>query len=105
MSFPPELQELRAKKIGHVLVDTKSDRPWSQYFSCIIDGNRDFVRSSTSVGLAAAVLGARRPTFFERTTPKLPTFLLYKSDNLLYHNYNRRLGQPGIVGRHRQRRT
>src|SRR5215467_15438452 len=44
MCFPPEPQELRAKKIGHVLVDTKSDRPWSQYFCCMIGGNRDFVR-------------------------------------------------------------
>jgi len=44
MSFPPEPQELRAKKIGHVLVDTRSDRPWSQYFCCMISGNRDFVR-------------------------------------------------------------
>ena len=44
MSFPPEPQELRAKKIGHVLVDTRSDRPWSQYFCCMICGNRDFVR-------------------------------------------------------------
>jgi len=45
MGFPPEPQELRAKKIGHVLVDTKSDRPWSQYFCCMIGGNRDFVRN------------------------------------------------------------
>ena len=44
MGFPPEPQELRARKIGHVLVDTKSDRPWSQYFCCMIGGNRDFVR-------------------------------------------------------------
>jgi len=44
MGFPPEPQELRARRIGHVLVDTKSDRPWSQYFCCMIGGNRDFVR-------------------------------------------------------------
>jgi NitT/TauT family transport system substrate-binding protein len=44
MGFPPEPQELRAKKVGHVLVDTKSDRPWSQYFCCMIGGNREFVR-------------------------------------------------------------
>jgi NitT/TauT family transport system substrate-binding protein len=44
MGFPPEPQELRAKKIGHALVDTKSDRPWSQYFCCMIGGNHDFVR-------------------------------------------------------------
>jgi NitT/TauT family transport system substrate-binding protein len=44
LGFPPEPQELRARRIGHVLVDTKSDRPWSQYFCCMIGGNREFVR-------------------------------------------------------------
>jgi NitT/TauT family transport system substrate-binding protein len=44
MGFPPEPQELRAKKIGHVIVNTISDRPWSQYFCCSIAGNREFVR-------------------------------------------------------------
>jgi NitT/TauT family transport system substrate-binding protein len=42
--MPPEPQQLRAKKIGHVIVNTIVDRPWSQYFCCAIAGNRDFVR-------------------------------------------------------------
>jgi NitT/TauT family transport system substrate-binding protein len=44
LATPPYGQELRAKKIGHVLVDTAIDRPWSQYFCCLVAGNRDFVR-------------------------------------------------------------
>jgi NitT/TauT family transport system substrate-binding protein len=44
MGFPPDPQELRAKKIGHVVVDTTRDRPWSQYFCCVVWGNREFVR-------------------------------------------------------------
>ena len=44
MGFPPEPQELRAKKIGHVVVNTTLDRPWSQYFCCGIVASRDFVR-------------------------------------------------------------
>jgi NitT/TauT family transport system substrate-binding protein len=44
MGFPPEPQELRAKKIGHVVVSTALDRPWSQYFCCMLVGNRAFVR-------------------------------------------------------------
>ena len=44
MGFPPEPQELRAKKIGHVVVTTTLDRPWSQYFCCMVIGNREFVR-------------------------------------------------------------
>ncbi len=43
MSFAPEPQELRARNIGHVLVDTNVDRPWSQYFCCLLVGNREFV--------------------------------------------------------------
>lgn len=44
MGFPPEPQELRAKKIGRVVVDTGRDRPWSQYFCCMLAGNRTFVQ-------------------------------------------------------------
>lgn len=44
LGFPPEPQELRAKKIGHVVVNSATDRPWSQYFCCVVLGNREFVR-------------------------------------------------------------
>jgi NitT/TauT family transport system substrate-binding protein len=44
LSFPPISQELRASKIGHVVVDSRVDRPWSQYFCCMLTANRDFVR-------------------------------------------------------------
>jgi NitT/TauT family transport system substrate-binding protein len=44
LGFPPEPQELRAKKIGHVMVNSVIDRPWSQYFCCMIAGNREFVK-------------------------------------------------------------
>jgi NitT/TauT family transport system substrate-binding protein len=44
LGFPPDPQELRAKKIGHVVVNSTVDRPWSQYFCCIIASNREFIR-------------------------------------------------------------
>ena len=44
MAFPPDPQELRAKKIGHVVVSSALDRPWSQYFCCMVAANKDFVR-------------------------------------------------------------
>ena len=44
LAFPPEPQELRARHIGRVIFDTAVDRPWSQYFCCMLAGNRDFVR-------------------------------------------------------------
>jgi NitT/TauT family transport system substrate-binding protein len=43
MGFAPEPDELLARKAGHVLVDTLTDKPWSQYFCCILAGNREFV--------------------------------------------------------------
>jgi NitT/TauT family transport system substrate-binding protein len=45
LGFPPEPQELRARNIGRVVVNSSIDRPWSQYFCCILAGNRDFVRN------------------------------------------------------------
>jgi NitT/TauT family transport system substrate-binding protein len=44
VGFPPVPQELRARRIGHMVVNSGLDRPWSQYFCCIVGGNRDFVR-------------------------------------------------------------
>ena len=45
LGLPPDPQELRAKKIGHVVVNSAVDRPWSQYFCCMLAGNREFVRT------------------------------------------------------------
>jgi NitT/TauT family transport system substrate-binding protein len=44
MAFPPVPQELREKKIGHVIMNSGADRPWSQYFCCLLAGKREFVR-------------------------------------------------------------
>ena len=44
LGFPPQAQELRAKQIGHVLVNSMMDRPWSHYFCCMPIGNREFIR-------------------------------------------------------------
>ena len=45
LGFPPEPQELRARQIGHVVVNSALDRPWSQYFCCLLAGRREFVRN------------------------------------------------------------
>jgi NitT/TauT family transport system substrate-binding protein len=45
LGFPPEPQELRARNIGHVVVNSALDRPWSQYFCCLLAGRREFVRN------------------------------------------------------------
>jgi NitT/TauT family transport system substrate-binding protein len=43
--FPPEPQELRARRVGHVILSTTLDRPWSQYFCCMLAGNSEYVRN------------------------------------------------------------
>src|SRR5262245_36828951 len=44
LGFPPEPQELRARNIGRVIVSSAIDRPWSQYFCCMLAGNKEFIR-------------------------------------------------------------
>ena len=36
LASPPELQEVRARNIGHVIVSSITDRPWSQYYCCML---------------------------------------------------------------------
>ena len=44
LGFPPEPQELRARRIGRVIVNTATDKPWSQYYCCMVIAHREFVR-------------------------------------------------------------
>lgn len=39
----PEPQQLRAEKIGHTILNTTIDRPWSQHFCCMLGGHASFV--------------------------------------------------------------
>jgi NitT/TauT family transport system substrate-binding protein len=43
LAFPPQPQYLRARKIGRVIVNTAQDRPWEQYFCCMVTARKDFV--------------------------------------------------------------
>ena len=43
-AFPAQPQRLRAEKIGHVIIDSARDRPWSQYYCCAINANRNFIQ-------------------------------------------------------------
>ncbi len=63
IGFPPVPQELRAKKIGHVVVNSAVDRPWSQYFCCVLAANREFIRKSPVAAKRAlrAILKAADP--------------------------------------------
>ena len=45
LGLPPEPQELRARHIGRVLLDSTVDRPYSHYICCMLMGSRDYVRN------------------------------------------------------------
>ena len=45
LGFPPEPQDLRARGIGRVILSMTTGRPWSQYFCCMMVGNREFVQT------------------------------------------------------------
>jgi len=47
----PDPQELRAKHIGHVLVDSAVDRPWSEYFCCMLAGQSALPECSWTTSL------------------------------------------------------
>jgi NitT/TauT family transport system substrate-binding protein len=44
LATAPEAQELRDRKIGHSIVNSSTDRPWSQYFCCMLFGRTEFVQ-------------------------------------------------------------
>ena len=43
LGFAPQPQELRARQIGQVILNTAVDRPWSQYYCCMLMAHREFV--------------------------------------------------------------
>ena len=65
MGFPPLAQGLRARKIGHVVVDGTVDRPWSQYFCCMMVAGREFVKKHP-VAAKRAVRAGQRPALRQR---------------------------------------
>ena len=75
---------MRARKIGVSIVNTATDRPWSQYLCCVAVSNRDFVarnpvatRRALRAFLKAADICAAEP---ERVVRSLVERGLLKSD-------------------------
>lgn len=61
IAFAPVPQEMRAKKIGHVIFNSALDRPWTNYFCCVIGGNREFVKKhpvATKRAIRALIKGS-----------------------------------------------
>ena len=86
MAFPPEAQELRAKKIGHVVVSSALDRPWSQYFCCMIGANADFVRKHP-IATKRAIRALLKATNVCATEPERAARLLVDRDIAKSYEY------------------
>jgi NitT/TauT family transport system substrate-binding protein len=42
LAAPPAVQEVRAKNIGHVIVSSITDRPWSEHYCCMLATHTEF---------------------------------------------------------------
>ena len=45
LASAPDGEELRARKLGRVILNTTIDSPWSQYYCCMLAANADYVRN------------------------------------------------------------
>ena len=61
VTLPPWGERLRAANAGHVILNSVEDRPWSQYYCCVIYANSAFVKNNpvaTKRALRAIFKGA-----------------------------------------------
>jgi NitT/TauT family transport system substrate-binding protein len=83
---PPDAQELRAMKVGRVLVNSNIDRPWSQYFCCMLVGNREFVKKHP-VATKRAVRAVLKATDMCATNPERVVNLLMNKGYATQRDY------------------
>ncbi len=46
IGFPPNPGQPCVQNVGHVVINTAQDRPWSNYFCCMVTANSDFTRNN-----------------------------------------------------------
>ena len=97
LAAPPDAQELREKKIGRVITNSMMDKPWSQYFCCMIATNQQFIdkypvatKKALRAILKATDLSAKRPEQVAR-------FLLDKGYEKQYDNALRAMKEMGMA--------
>ncbi len=106
LAFPPQPQELRAKKIGNVIVDTVLDRPWSQYFCCVVAANRQFVAKHPVATKRALRAFMKAADMCAREPERVARFLVAKGYEPRYAMALEVLkSSPTTVGATRIRRT
>src|SRR5262249_39500937 len=70
LAAPPDLQEVRARNIGHVIVSSVTDRPWSQYYCCMLATSTEFA-SKYPVATKRVVRAILKAADFCASEPKL----------------------------------
>jgi NitT/TauT family transport system substrate-binding protein len=69
LAFVTDFPELRDRKIGHSILNMALDKPWSQYFCCLLVGSADFVREYP-VATKRALRAILKATDLCRTEPE-----------------------------------
>ncbi len=75
ISFPPWPHELIEQGIGHLLVDTNIDKPWSQYFCCMVSGQSYFIKKNP-VATKRALRAILKANDIVARNPRLATRIL-----------------------------
>src|SRR5262249_50309807 len=79
IGFPPEPQQLKARKIGHVVVNTTADRPWPQYFCSMPVANREFARANPGATKRALRAMLKAADICAREPDRVARFLVEKN--------------------------
>ena len=95
LALPPLGEHLRNYKVGHTILNTATDRPWSQYYCCLVAANRQFMEKNpiaTKRALRAILRGldlcAREPERAAR----------YLVDNYYTNSYDYALATMKMLG-------
>ncbi|MBI4525360.1 MAG: ABC transporter substrate-binding protein [Deltaproteobacteria bacterium] len=100
LAAPPDAQELRAKKIGHVVVNSMMEKPWSQYFCCMVALNQQFVRKNPVATKRAARAILKAADICAREPEHVARFLVEKGYTKNYDYAHQTMKEMGMAYSH-----
>ena len=77
LTFPPGAHELIQTGIGHLLIDTNVDKPWSRYFCCMVTGHSNFIKKNP-IATKRAVRAILKANDIVARNPDMATRILIK---------------------------
>src|SRR5690348_5028026 len=63
LALPPFLQEVRSRNIGHVILISITDQPWSKYYCCFLEICTAFAHTYPVATKRASVPSSRQQTY------------------------------------------